>query len=162
MVIKDKNYFAKNVHKRGKDLEERVEKFLLSMHTPFQRNKTKGIDFIINGHVHLDCVAQGQSGSIGDKIPHKAFKYIRKYNLKNIYILHPYSPITKTVGEHLTFLEEQFNAKIHILDWADFTYLMNGGTLDIRKPYNYVSDSAKIKNTPPNNISLHKFFNFNK
>jgi hypothetical protein len=162
MVIKDKNYFAKNVHKRGKDLEERVETFLLSMHIPFQRNKNNGIDFVINGHMHLDCVAQGQSGSIGDKLPHKAFKYIKKYNLKDIYILHPNSPIIKTVGEHLIFLEESLNAKIHILDWADFTYLMNGGKLDTRKPYNYVTNSARVKNTPPNNITLNKFFQFNK
>jgi hypothetical protein len=162
MVIKTDNYFAKEVHIRGNGLEERVEKYLLSMYIPFQRNKNNGIDFIINGYIYLDCVAQGQSGSIGDKLPHKAFKYIQKYGLKDIYILHPYSPITKSVGEHLIFLEEQFNTKIHILDWADFTYLMNGGIFDSRKPYNYVTNSAKIKNTPANNITLHKFFEFNK
>lgn len=160
MVINDKHHFAKNVHKRGKELEERVETFLLSMHIPFQRNKNNGIDFVINGHIHLDCVAQGQSGSIGDKLPHKTFKYIKKYNLKDIYILHPNSPITKTVGEHLIFLEESLNAKIHIIDWNDFTYLMNGGRFHNRKPYTYVKDSVKAKNTPPNNISLHKFFKF--
>jgi hypothetical protein len=162
MEIRTDNYFSKQVHIRGNGLEERVETFLLSMHIPFQRNKNNGIDFIINGYTYLDCVAQGQSGSIGDKLPHKAFKYLRKYNLKDIYILHPYSPITKTVGDHLIFLEEQFNANIHILDWADFTYLMNGGTFDIRKPYSYVSDSAKVKNTPPNNITLNKFFEYKK
>jgi hypothetical protein len=162
MEIRTDNYFSKQVHIRGNGLEERVESYLLSMHIPFQRNKNNGIDFIINGYTHLDCVAQGQSGSIGDKLPHKAFKYLRKYNLKDIYILHPYSPITKTVGDHLIFLEEQFNANIHILDWADFVYLMNGGTFDIRKPYNYVSDSARVKNTPPNNITLNRFFEYKK
>jgi hypothetical protein len=162
MEIKTKNYFAKNVHIRGKELEERAESYLLSMHIPFRRNKNNGIDFVINGYMHLDCVAQGQSGSIGDKLPHKAFKYIQKYNLKDIYILHPNSPITKTVGEHLVFLEKQFNTKIHILDWNDFTYLMNGGKFDTRKPYAYVKDSTKAKNTPANNISINKFFKFKK
>jgi len=38
---------------------------------------------------------------IGDKLPHKCWKYIKQYNLKDIYILHPYSPIHRQVGEHL-------------------------------------------------------------
>lgn len=152
----------KNVHIRGKELEDRTEKYLSSQHIPFKRNKHSGIDFIINGYLHMDCVAQGQSGSIGDKLPHKVYKYVKKYKLKDIYILHPNSPITETVGEHLIHLENSLNTKIHILDWKDFTYLMDGGKFDTRKPYRYVKDGASIKNTPSNNPLINKFYEFKK
>ena len=49
------------------------------------------------------------------------------------------------------------NVKIHILDWKDFTYLMNGGTFDNRKPYNYTKRSG-IKLNPPSNMNINKFF----
>ena len=159
-LTKPKDYFATTVHTRGRELEERVEKYLNTQRIRFQRNVSNGIDFIIDGHIHLDCVAQGQSGSIGDKLPHKAFKYIQKYKLKDIYILHPYSPITKTVGDHLIFLEQQFDTKIHILDWKDFTYLMDGGNFTNRKPYTHVRNSAQIKNNPTNNIMVNKWLKF--
>ena len=162
MAARPGGYFTENVHKRGKELEDRVEQYLSSQHIPFKRNSNRGIDFIINGHIHLDCVAQGQSGSIGDKLPHKAFKYVNRYNLTDIYILHPNSPITETVGKHLLHLEKYLNTKIHILDWKDFTYLMEGGRFDIRKPYSHVKDSANIKNTPTNTGLLNKFFKFPK
>jgi len=51
------------VHERGKALEERVEKFLTAERLPFKRFKNNGIDFIVNGGFHMDCVAQGVSGT---------------------------------------------------------------------------------------------------
>jgi hypothetical protein len=153
--------FTEQVHERGRALEDRVEKYLTSMGIVYKRFSS-GIDFIINGTFHMDCIAQGISGSIGDKLPHKCWKYIRKYGLTNIYILHPYSPIHMSVGEHLEDLEKQFDCQIHILDWNDFTYLMGGGKFENRRPYTYSRDSARVSNHAPTNAKLNQFFKFEK
>lgn len=153
--------FTEKVHERGMALEERVEKYLVSMGIVYKRFSS-GIDFIINGGFHMDCIAQGVSGSIGDKLPHKCWKYIKKYNLKDIYILQPYSPIHRSVGEHLEDMEQHLNCQIHILDWNDFTYLMNGGKFEKRKPYVYSKDSRGVSNHAPTNAKLNEFFTFTK
>jgi hypothetical protein len=154
--------FPKAVHLRGKELEERVEKYLTAERLQYRRNKNNGIDFVINGGFHMDCVAQGVSGTIGDKLPHKCWKYIKRYGLKNIYILHPYSPIHRQVGEHLEFLEKQLGAEIHILNWSDFTYLMQGGKFEKRKPYVYSRDSRGVSHLAPTNYKMEQFFSFSK
>jgi hypothetical protein len=154
--------FTDQVRERGVELEERVEKYLQSMGLTYKRFKNNGIDFIIGGFIHMDCIAQGVSGSIGDKLPHKCWKYIKKYNLKDIYILHPYSPIKREVGDHLEEIESTHDCNIHILDWKDFTYLMNGGTFEKRKPYVYSRDGRGVSNQAPTNAKLTQFFNFTK
>ena len=152
--------FTDKVHKRGKQLETDVVHYLSSMHIPYKYNSHNGIDFIIEGYLHMDCIAQGGSGSIGDKLPTKCFKYIRKYKLHggDIFILHPYSPID--VGEHLELLETTFECNIHILSWNDFTYLMNGGEFKQRKTYNYSRTNKKVTNTAPLNSYINKFLNY--
>lgn len=155
-------YFAYTVHNNGKKLEERVEQHLLSNFIQFQRNISAGIDFIIDGEIYMDCIATSQSGSIDDKIPTKCFKYLNKYSINEIYLLHPYSPIEKYVAEHLEFLEKTMNVVIHILDWKDFCYICNGGKFDIRKPYNVAKNNARIKNHKVCNKKINEFFNFNK
>ncbi len=152
--------FTEQVRKRGKALEQRVIDYLKSSNIPYNYNTHNGIDFIINGDIHMDCCAQGVSGSIGDKVPHKVYKYARKYNLKDIYILHPYSPITQNVAMHLMDLEKWLDCKIHIIGWDDFTYLMQGGKFFVRKPYNSVKNSAQISSGITNPITHNKFFDF--
>ena len=154
--------FTDQVHERGNALEERVENYLKSMGINYIRNKNNGIDFIVNGGFHMDCIAQGVSGSIGDKLPHKCWKYIKKYELNDIYILHPYSPIKRDVGQHLEDIENQYSCNIHILDWKDFTYLMNGGKFDKRKPYVYSRDGRGVSNFAPINSKLNQFLDFKK
>jgi len=150
--------FTDKVHKNGKKLEKRVEDYLNASFIRYIGGKNNGIDFIINGDIHLDCVAQSESGSIGDKLPTKCFKYIKKYSLKDIYILHPYCPITKTVAEHLELLENVFDCNIHVMDWNDFVYISMGGKFEVRKPYNFVKDSALIKSGKSDISKLKKFF----
>jgi hypothetical protein len=152
--------FTDQVYKRGNDLEVRVENYLSSQGITYKRSRNNGIDFIINGGMHLDCVAQGVSGTIGDKLPHKCWKYIRKYNLKDIYILHPYSPIKRDVGEHLEEIEVRTNSQIHVLDWKDFTYIMEGGKFEKRKPYTYSRDGRGVSHLAPTNRKLNEFFSF--
>ena len=152
-------YFTDEIRIRGKGLEDKAEAFLKMHYSQYKRNTHNGIDFIINGDIHLDCVAQGVSGSIGDKLPHKVWKYIKKYNLKDIYILHPYSPITTTVANHLMDLEKWMSANIHVIEWTDFEYLVKGGKFTIRKPYNHVKDSRSVKNNPTSTVTVNTFFN---
>jgi hypothetical protein len=155
-------YFASTVQKNGRDLEKRAEQYLLSNNIKFQPGGNRNIDFIIDGEIHMDCVATSQSGSIDDKIPTKCFKYIKKYNLfgKEIYILHPYSPIEPHIAEHLEHLENTMDTQIHLLDWNDFLYICNGGRFEIRKPYNIVVAGKGIKNHKPSITKINKFFKF--
>lgn len=152
--------FTKKVYENGEKLEYRVRKYLDSMNIRYRYSTNRGIDFIIEGQIYLDAVAQGISGTIGDKLPTKCFKYIQKYKLQggDIYILHPYAPIHRIVGEHLELIENTFNCKIHVLDWNDFTYLMNGGNFKTRKPYNYSKSSYHVSNNAPTNMNIKKFF----
>jgi sulfur relay (sulfurtransferase) DsrF/TusC family protein len=150
-------YFASTVYKNGRGLEDKVQEELLLKAVQFKRNKHSGIDFIIDGTIHMDCVATSQSGSIDDKIPTKCFKYLRRYNVNELYILHPYAPIEKNVAEHLEFLEKSMSVKIHILDWNDFIYISNGSRFDVRKPYPVVRNNfgAKGHNTTESNINQY-------
>ena len=153
-------YFAHTVYKNGMGLEIRVEQFLLSNYIVFKRNKTKGIDFIIDGKIHLDCVATSQSGSIDDKIPTKCFKYLNLYNISELYILHPYSPIEKNVAKHLEYLETTMKVTIHILDWNDFVYIANGGKFDVRKPYPIVRNNFGARSHKTASNKINQFFKF--
>jgi hypothetical protein len=153
-------YFASTVHKNGKGLEDRVQQQLLASCIQHRRNTHSGIDFIIDGEIYMDCVSTSQSGSIDDKIPTKCFKYIRKYSLKELYILHPYSPIEKNVAEHLEHLEKTMDVKIHMLSWNDFTYICNGGRFEMRKPYTIVRSGKASRNHKTATIKVNKWFDF--
>ena len=153
-------YFASTVHKNGKGLEDRAQQQLLASRIQHKRNTHSGIDFIIDGEIYMDCVATNQSGSIDDKIPTKCFKYIKKYSLKELYILHPYSPIEKNVAEHLEHLEKTMDVKIHMLSWDDFTYICNGGRIETRKPYVIVRSGKGSRNHKAATIKVNKWFDF--
>jgi len=160
MISGQTEYFANTVHKNGKGLEDRAEKQLLANCIQFKRNTHSGIDFIIDGNIHMDCVSTSQSGSIDDKIPTKCFKYLKKYSLNELYILHPYSPIEKNVAEHLEHLESTMNVKIHILDWNDFVYISNGGVIDVRKPYPIVKNNFGARSHKTATNKINQFFKF--
>ena len=150
--------FTTAVLENGNALEDRVSSYLNSMFIPFKRSPKgpkAGIDFIIDGKIYMDCVAQSVSGSIGDKLPTKVFKYIRKYSLKQIYILNPYCPITQIVAEHLEHLEKTMDAKIYILDWNDFVYIVNGGEFEKRKAYNFSKDGIANHRTSSNVLTRY-------
>jgi sulfur relay (sulfurtransferase) DsrF/TusC family protein len=153
-------YFASTVHKNGKGLEDRAQQQLLASRIQHKRNTHSGIDFIIDGEIYMDCVATNQSGSIDDKIPTKCFKYIKKYSIKELYILHPYSPIEKNVAELLEHLEKTMDVKIHMLSWDDFTHICNGGRFEIRKPYVIVRSGKGSRNHKAATIKVNKWFDF--
>lgn len=153
-------YFASTVHKNGKGLEDRAQQQLLASNIQFKRYTHSGIDFIIDGQIYMDCVSTSQSGSIDDKLPTKCFKYLKKYSINEVYILHPYSPLEKHVAEHLEFLESTMNVKIHILDWNDFVYICNGGKFEQRKPYRITKNGASVKNHKTGTHKIHQFFEF--
>jgi hypothetical protein len=155
-------YFASTVQKNGKDLEERAQQQLLASAIQFKRNSRNGVDFIIDGEIYMDCVSTSQSGSIDDKMPTKCFKYIRKYSLKEFYLLHPYAPIERNVAEHLEHLEKTMDVKIHILDWNDFVYICTGGKFEQRKPYNIIGSGKGVRNHKTSTILVNKWFDYKK
>lgn len=155
-----KSVQSSSVHANGSALELRVQRYLESMGIPHIKGKSNGIDFIINGSVYLECKAQTVNGSICEKLPTCAFKYIEKYDLNggDIYFLHPYSSINIATARHFELLENVLNTKIHVLDWKDFTYLMNGGVFKERKPYRIGKDGGG--NYAPTNFKINEFFKF--
>ena len=162
-------YFTYQISKRADDLEERIANYLTSQqinyHWSKRDNGNRGIDFIIStvtDVMYMDAIAQGVNGSIIEKLPTKCYKYIIKYGLtgKDIYMLLPYCNINQVVADHLELLEKALNCNIHILDWNDFTYIINGGTYKIRKPY--VVGKNGVARKTPNDMILNKFFKYNK
>jgi len=149
--------FTTKVRESGQALENRVKNYLNSSYIPYKYS-SRDIDFVINGDIYLDCVGQQVAGSITDKLPTKCFKYITRYNLKDMYILHPNCPITRTVADHLSLLENVLNCRIHILDWNDFVYLTNGSVFETRKAYTFVREGSKARNNKVNTATLSKFF----
>ena len=149
--------FTTKVRESGQALENRVKNYLNSNYIPYKYS-SRAIDFVINGDIYLDCVGQQVAGSISDKLPTKCFKYITRYNLKDMYILHHNCPITKIVADHLSLLENVLNCRIHILDWNDFVYLTNGGVFETRKAYTFVREGSKARNNKVNTATLSKFF----
>ena len=148
------------INQNGADLEERTQKYLESVGLPFIRSKNNGIDFIISDIIHLDCVSTGTSGSIDDKLPKKCHQYINKYNLKDIFILHPYSPITKGIAACLRDMEHWMRCRIHVLDWEQFEQLVrNEYDYTTRKAYSIARNGVRY--THPNIAVRNEFFDFN-
>ena len=72
------------VHESGKALERRVAKYLDSMNILYKRNSS-GIDFIINGDIHVECKAQSQNGTISENQnfqPHSPYHRLDRNHLR--------------------------------------------------------------------------------
>jgi len=122
-----------NSNRRGAELERTVQDYLDEHHIQYQYSRNNGIDFIINlpdwkrGLIHMDCIATGKGGgSIGEKLIHKLMKYIRKYNLKDIFILHPNSFVNKSIQDSIKELENWKKCNIHMMGMDDFYNLIKG------------------------------------
>ena len=98
----------------GQLLEDQVESYCRENNITYKRAKTgtHEIDFIIetdNGTIYADCTNQMGSGSVEEKIPHKIWKYYKKYNYKNVTIIKGDHKIGKKVIEHCEDLARVYN-----------------------------------------------------
>ena len=148
------------VNGNGQALEHRVKKYLDSMQIPYDYNVSNGIDFIIFNKFYVDCVSTAISGTIDEKIPTKFFKYAERYpETDDIFILHPYSGISVSIGKHIKFLEKQLSKRFHVINWEQFTRLIRGEyDMLIREDYVYSKDGIGFSN--PYSMKYTQWFEY--
>ena len=109
----------------GQNLEDRVEKFCVENNINYQRAK-KGffeIDFIIEtdfGKIYADCTNQMTGGSVEEKIPHKIWKYYKKYKYDNVYIIKGDHKISNHVLEHCKDLARVYSFDLYFISCEQF------------------------------------------
>jgi len=118
------------INESGTKLEEEIEFFLKSNKFPYVRQKSGApeIDFIIsinkNLTIYADCTNQNVSGSVSDKVPHKVFKYWKKYDYDEVYIIRGIEFPPRTVKEHLEWFEKTTSVKTHIVTSEEFCKIL--------------------------------------
>ena len=120
---------ASAANKSGKSMEEQLELVLNTKDIPYRRQKSGAsqIDFIIqigDKVIYADCTNQNIGGSVEEKIPHKVWKYWKKYNYNEVYIIRGNYTIRKTVMEHLLDDEKVRGYKTHIVTFEEFVSLV--------------------------------------
>ena len=116
----------------GTKLEENLELFLKHNNFAYKKQKSGApeIDFIIpiegNKTIYADCTNQNGPGSVYDKVPHKVWKYWKKYKYNEVYIVRGKELPTKSVKEHLKEYEEEGKFKTHILTLEEFCNFLQG------------------------------------
>ena len=114
------------INQSGTKLEDEVESFLKSNDFPFRKQKSGApeIDFIIptntNRSIFADCTNQNSTGSVYDKVPHKVWKYWKKYEYDEVYIIRGTELPPKAVKKHLQWFEKVIGVKTHIMTFEEF------------------------------------------
>lgn len=109
----------------GALLEDQVEKYCIENNILYTRAKAGAfeIDFIIDtdkGKVYADCTNQNSVGSVEEKLPHKIWKYYKKYNYNNVTIVKGNHKIANHVIEHCKDLARVYNFNLQFLDGEQF------------------------------------------
>lgn len=117
---------ASKANKSGEELERKVMDFLVEKNIPFKRQKPRQpeIDFIIDNRIYADCTNQNVEGSVQDKIPHKIWKYYKKYGYKEVYIIRGFRIPDKGVIQHCDEIAEKFNFKWHLVTFGEFCEIL--------------------------------------
>lgn len=116
---------ASVANKSGKNLEKQLKNLLNYYNIPYvyQKEGNFEIDFIIqigNKKIYVDCTNQNVGGSVEEKLPHKVWKYWKKYNFDEIYIIKGNHDIGKCVISHLKDDEFIRGYKTHIVRLEQF------------------------------------------
>ena len=109
----------------GQELEERVQQYCVLNDLSYQRAKTGSfeIDFIIEtdkGTVYADCTNQNVGGSVEEKLPHKIWKYYKKYKYDNVYIIKGEQKISNHVLEHCKDLARVYSFDLQFVSCEQF------------------------------------------
>ena len=122
---------ASEANKSGTKLEEEVEFFLKSNGFSYKKEKSGApeIDFIIplqgNRSIFADCTNQNKTGSVIDKIPHKVWKYWKKYEYDEVYIVRGSKLPTTTVIEHLNWFKSITGVDTHFVTLEEFCKILS-------------------------------------
>ena len=127
---------ASIANKSGTILEEKLELFLKQNNVAYKRQRSghNEIDFIIHLNedktIYADCTNQNVLGSVEEKIPHKVWKYFKKYNYKEVYIIKGKYNISKSVIEHLKEDEKLRGYITQIVSFEEFCAVINDCSLE--------------------------------
>ena len=110
----------------GQLLEDKVEKYCVSNKISYKRAKPGAheIDFVIEsnkGKIFADCTNQNSVGSVEEKLPHKLWKYFKKYQYRNVYIIKGDHKISAKVLEHCNEMARGYNFDLHFVNYEQFT-----------------------------------------
>lgn len=116
---------ASKANKSGQELETRLKMFLIEKEFNFTQQKPRQpvIDFIIDTEgekIYVDCTNQNEPGSVMEKIPHKIWKYHKKYNYSNVYIIRGKEIPNEQVMEHCAEICKEKNFKMHLMTFEEF------------------------------------------
>ena len=108
----------------GQELEEKVQLHCVLNNLSYQRAKTGSfeIDFIIEtdkGKVYADCTNQNVGGSVMEKLPHKIWKYWKKFQFNEVVITRGKEKPNKVLNEHIQWLENVLNIKVYVLSFNE-------------------------------------------
>jgi len=73
------------------------------------------------GKIFADCTNQNSGGSVEEKLPHKLWKYFKKYQYRNVYIIKGDHKISKTVLEHCQEMARGYHFDLHFVSYEQFT-----------------------------------------
>jgi hypothetical protein len=110
----------------GQLLEDMVENYCVSNKISYKRARPGAheIDFIIEsnkGKLFADCTNQNTVGSVEEKLPHKLWKYFKKYQYRNVYIIKGDHKISKSVLDHCYEMSRGYNFDLHFVNYEQFT-----------------------------------------
>jgi hypothetical protein len=114
----------------GIHLEQDLEQFLDQHHIRYLRgvDQKMEIDFTIYdvhmNKIYVECKNQQSQGSVVDKIPHTIWKYHRKYQMQQLFLLvGALHVIPDYIHENIQWLEQVLHLQVHVV------------TLDIMKQH---------------------------
>ena len=122
-------------NKSGIELEAELKNFLIQNSFVF-RHQIPGqneIDFIIGNEdnkLYADCTNQNSSGSVDEKIPHKIWKYYKKYNYSSVYIIRGSHKPRDLILEHCEEIAQRNNFKFNIVTLDVFRDIISNNIHD--------------------------------
>jgi hypothetical protein len=119
---------ASKANQSGIKLEKELKSFLREKKIPFiyQKNGKHEIDFIIGKDIHADCTNQNVTGSVDEKIPHKIWKYYKKYEYKDVYIIRGKHIPSESVLTHCNEIADYKGFKFHLMTLEEFCNFLEG------------------------------------
>lgn len=113
----------------GTDLEDRVESFLKENNIRYTRAKSGApeIDFKIEvdgSFLYADCTNQNGAGSVEEKLPHKLWKYAKRYKYDSVTIIRGKHLPSKHVMDHCNDIARMKNFELHMLDYEQFIHTL--------------------------------------
>jgi hypothetical protein len=110
------------INESGQRLEREMSLFLSKNNIPYDSGGSTCIDFKIRtdkGIVYLDCTNQNVGGSVMEKLPHKIWKYWKKFQFKEVVITRGREKPNKVLNEHIQWLENVLNIKVYVLSFNE-------------------------------------------